>query len=364
MKISKKLVIEEANEVKKFFDKNKKLPKYATINNSQFTPPQYCYIFAKLISKMSLSTVNKMIVAEPKNSIVDNVNFTLSENEYVSLAQRVASFIESNKRCPSYANYKNKQIGYELYLFCFVKILSFYKEKGRLPSTCTFNSAEIKYTKKTTQTTKKTTATPTSSNTKKTKKDNCENPYVSAPHLTSSSNGLGQDYKYSCACNSMQQAFYKLTGKKISEKILCSWAGTTTKGTSENGIRTAVAKFNKEYKTNLKVTFKYFSDLGKTETERYTALGKLLCQKNKAVITHIGYQDSGEKINDKATFGHWEVLDRIDVKSKTVRALNSLGYRSGNGYKGHLQVRSWKVQSHYFAKTTGGQKAILIISKE
>ena len=62
MKISKKLIINEAYEVKKFFDKNKKLPKYATISNSQFTPPQYSYVFAKLVGKMSLPTVNKCSV--------------------------------------------------------------------------------------------------------------------------------------------------------------------------------------------------------------------------------------------------------------------------------------------------------------
>lgn len=137
MKISKKLIINEAYEVKRFFDKHKKLPKYATISNSQFTPPQYSYVFAKLVSKMSLPTVNKMSVASPKEDKGDVVDFTLKQNEYISIAQRVVDFMERNKRCPNYVEYKKKHISWSLYTYCFIKILSFYKENGRLPSTCT-----------------------------------------------------------------------------------------------------------------------------------------------------------------------------------------------------------------------------------
>ena len=122
MKISKKLIINEAYEVKRFFDKNKKLPKYATINNTQLTPSQYSYVFAKLVSKMSLPTVNKMPITNPKDDSGDVVDFTLSQYEYVDVAKRVVQFMETNKRCPNYATYKNKKIRWSLYTYCFIKM--------------------------------------------------------------------------------------------------------------------------------------------------------------------------------------------------------------------------------------------------
>ena len=131
MKVSKGLVVQEAKEIKEFVDKNKKLPKYATISNSQFAPPQYCYVLAKQISKMSLPTVSKITVKEPSNPVGDSVDLKMLLVDYVDLAQRVTTFIENNKQAPNYAKYKDKKIRFELYTYCFAKILSYYKENNR-----------------------------------------------------------------------------------------------------------------------------------------------------------------------------------------------------------------------------------------
>ena len=364
MKVSKKLILQEAIEIRNFTNKNKQLPKYATISNSEFQPSQYCYLLAKQISKMSLATISKIVVKEPTQSWGDTFkDVKIYKSDYIDIAKRVTNYIEVHKQAPNYASYKGKNIRFELYTYCFAKILSYYKENNRLPNYCTFNSSDLQNTKTTTTTNKKNPTTSTSSSKKPTKKDNCSNPYTSSPHLLTTQTGLGQNYHWDCSANAVQQCLYKLSGKTIKEDTLIKVGGVTTQGVGHQGINTMIAWFNKTYKTNYKVKWMNFSDLGNTRDKRFEELGKLICKPNVAVLTHIGYQDSGSKTGG-TTFGHYEVLDKVNTKTKYVRALNSLGNKKNkNAFYGHLQDRSFEVQANYFASTPSSQSALCIITK-
>ena len=372
MKISKKLVCQEAKEIKAFIDKNKKLPKYATINNSQFTPPQYAYILAKQISKMSLQTISKITVKNPSNPIGDTLkNVKVMKNDYIDMAQRVTKYIETNKQVPNYVTYKKSRVRFELYTYCFAKILAYFKENNTLPNYCLFNSSDVQNTTSNTTNTNKSTTTSTSNSTKTAKsnttKSTCTNPYTSKPHLTTTKTGLGQNYGWDCSANAVQQCLYKLSGRVISENTLIKVGGVGTSGVGHQGINTMIAWFNKKYNTNYQVQWKNFSDLGKTRDERFQALAKLICKPNIAVLTHIGYGNSGNSPITSSTkiFGHYEVIDKINTKTKYVRALNSLGNKiNSNAYAGHLQDRTYQTQASFFANTPYNQQALCIITKK
>ena len=142
--------------------------------------------------------------------------------------------------------------------------------------------------------------------------------------------------------------------------------GVTTAGVGHQGINTMIAWFNKTYNTTYKVQWKNFSDLGNDRDSRFQALAKLICKPNIAVICHIGYANSGNSpiTKNSKIFGHYEVLDKINTKTKYVRALNSLGNKiDNNAYAGHLQERTFETQASFFANTPGGQKALCIITK-
>lgn len=354
MKISKKLIINEAYEVKKFFDKNKKLPKYATINNTQLTPSQYSYVFIKLVSKMSLPTVNKMAISDARKDDGDVVDFTLSQNEYLDMARKIAYFMETNKRCPNYASHKGKNVKWSLYTYCFIKILSFYKEKGRLPTTCSFNSKEMQNTVTTTTTPKKTITTSTSSSKKTTVKSNCENPYTNYPKDTVQGSGrLGQKTSYYCLPHSFRSCMYKF-GLKLDETQIAKVMGTTQKGTGHEGVDYAIKWVKKNYGNEFTYEWKYLSDLGKTTTEQMTALGKLICKDDTDIIVHSQYQYK---------YGHYETIYKVDVAKKIVHVLNSLGYRDGIGYKGHVEQRSFDTFKGYINAKKGVQSICIIRKK-
>ena len=101
--------------------------------------------------------------------------------------------------------------------------------------------------------------------------------------------------------------------------------------------------------------------MGSSVGERFKNLGELLCNPNKGVFCHIGYQGDGSEAIG-TIYGHYEVLDIVNTSSKYVRALNSLGSKCGDPcYCGHLQDRRFDVQSKFLANI--GQKSICIITK-
>ena len=253
------------------------------------------------------------------------------------------------------------KVSFELYLYAISKIVLFIDKNKKLPNYCNFNKSFSSNAQKVTSTVKKEVKKSTSSS-KKT--NTCSNPYTSSPNLPESERG--QDTSYGCANNGEQEALYKLTGKIFKESELAKLSATTTKGTSHSGINTCIAAIAKKLGIKLTVKWVNFSSLGKTTDERFEALGKIICKSNKAVITHIAYMSGGEVPfnKDGVWYGHYEPIKSINTKTKTVKVLNSLGYKKASGgYKGHIQDRSFKVEASYLANTSGGQPSICIITK-
>ena len=300
----------------------------------------------------------KLLKQKPKNINVkapSNISYNHTINEkvykadYMDMLKRFVDYCEKHKQYPNYVTTKQSKTpsSYKLFAYCIDKIVRFIDKNGYYPNYCTFNYKDIQ---------SKTSSTK--------KSNNCTNPYVSSPHYTSNGcNKLGQCTPYYCGPHSIHQCLRKFGITKYSEKQLASWTGTTTNGSDHNGINTCIAKVAKESGVKLKTEWKNFSDLGKDTNSRFSALAKLLCKPNIAVLTHIGYQGSGESATG-ALFGHYECLDYINLTTKKVRALNSLGVKKSDGsYPGHLQYRSFQLQATYFRNTPKGQKAICIITK-
>ena len=346
IKIYKKTsILTEAKQIKQYIENNKKIPKSCTIDNGvTLSPYSLTYLMSQVIlnpkrTDYSLKAVIKYNSDKHKDTI-NNEKVYLTD--YQTMIKNFIQYCEEHKRVPSYITSisSKTRVSFELFMYCLSKIVVYYANNNTLPNYCTFNAKDITNTTTNNKTSKKTNNQSTSSNlyTQKGLNHNL------------GCNGLGQCTPYYCACNSLQQMFHKLYNKTVSEKTIASWAGTTTNGTSHQGINTAIHK----YDPNLKVSWKNFSDLGNTTEARFKKLGELMSDNNTAVFTHLAY---------KYRFGHYEVPYQIDTKNKTIKVLNSLGDRSGNGYLGYIETRTYNLEADYIRNTPGGQPSICIIRK-
>ena len=365
-KYSKSSIISEAGHVKTSIEKTRNIPKSCTLVSTILSAYSTSYLMASVISdgfKSKDYSLTSVVKYNSRKHIDTIAGEEVRKEDYMVMVKNFINYCKDHKRVPSYITTQKTRtkVSFELFMYGLSKIIVFYQKNKYLPNYCTFNKSTFSSTASSTTTSKKSNVSSTSSSKKKSK---CTNPYTSAPHLTDSN--MGQDTKYSCANNSEQQDLYKLLSIIFKESDLMKWSGTTTAGTSHQGIDTCIAYVAKKYNVKLTTKWVYFSDLGKTTEERFKALAEILCQQNKALLTHIAYMSGGEdEFNeDGPWYGHYEVIRRINIKTKMVQVLNSLGVKNSNGsYKGKLQERSYKVEASYLRNTPGGQKAICIITK-
>ena len=355
-----KTITEIAKKIKNYVEKEHKLPTIVKVDKKEYTYSTCAYLLASSVlnPNKEIELLSMNVAPNPSGDAVD---LKLTSNEYKSLAKNLITFMKSSssRRLPNYLIYKNKKIKQRVFIYSFAKIIVFYDENKRLPTSCKF---------KTSETTGKSTSSSTSNN-KKTvtsSKNNCNNPYTSTPHYTEEGVGkLGQETSYFCGPNMLHQMLKKFGVTKYSQEQLARWGGTTTSGTDPDSLKSVIEYVARKEKMNLVVERKYLSDFGINTYEQFKALAKLLCKPNVFIGTHIGYQDSGSVGGSSyKIFGHYECFDKIDVSKKQIRVLNSLGSKcSSKGYCGHLQWRSFDLEKLYI-NNKKGVKSIWVVTKK
>lgn len=366
MKVKKNIILTEAEQIKSFMEKNKKIPKACTLSDGTILSPySTTYLMANLIKNINSSSISLAnVIRYNADTHTDTINEKVMKEDYLFMIQNFLNFSVDHKRVPSYITTKKSKtkVSFELFMYCLAKIIVFYQNNKYLPNYCQFKKTDMSNTAKVTTTAKKTVTQSTSTSKKVT--NIAKTRYVSQPHwLVEGCNRLGQCTKYYCGVHIIIQMLKKFGITGYAEKQLAKYAATTTAGTSHQGILTAIAQVSKETKIKLTAKWVNFSDMGKTDEERFKAIGKLLEDPNTAVAWHIGYVDGGES-TEGTIIGHYEGLDIINLQTKYVRALNSLGKKKADGsYTGRLQDRKMSVQAYYARKTPGNQPAILIVKK-
>ena len=332
-----------ANTVKKYIDKNKKLPSTVTINKVKYTWPQLWYIFSYAVTNPGKSLTKVPSVKKSPKANGKVINEKITSSDYKDQAERILQYIKQKGHAPNFVTtVKSKtRVRPRVSIDALARAVVYYYEKKKL-LTVTFNSKRFKSSKPTT---------------------NCPGPrYESHPHFLNQGSGyLGQTTPSRCGPHSLRQCFKKF-GWDISESTLAEWAGTVEgSGTDHQGLETAIAMVAKKKGVKLKVTWYNLSSLGNTTAEQFKKLGEMLCQKNIAGFLHLWYSGSGDYIDDENACGHYEAIDRVNTQTKYVRALNSLGSRDGYGYYGHLQDRTFNLEAHYVSGIS--QKSVCIITK-
>lgn len=329
-----------ANSIKTYVEKNKTFPNTITVDGTQYTYGQMAYILAYAINNLG-KPADVFKVNGASKSTGDTINENIVTSDYKDIAKRVANYIKTHKQCPNYATTakSKKRLRPRVFIYMFARIIVWYNNHKSLPNYANANSGYFTGSTSTTQTTT----------------NNCTNPYTSTPHPTASGcNGMAQNTPTWCGPSALHKGLYKFGIRDISQAQLAAWAGTGSAGTSHAGLQTAIAKVNRQKGTNITLKWYNLSDLG------WKKIGELLCKPNVAVFCHILYKNGGT-CSGRGNFGHYELLVKVNLSTKYVKVLNSLGSKCGRCYCGYYQDRTIACQERFIKGIS--QKSIAVLEK-
>jgi hypothetical protein len=128
-----------ASTIKKYYEKNNKLPASVTVAKHAYTMPEFLYLMESAVSQLGSSNKNavKCIYgvkspAKPSGDTIDSKN--LYKSGYLTLARKVVNYAEKNKAVPNYVASAVGKIAYSELIDSSSRILTYYKSNNALPS--------------------------------------------------------------------------------------------------------------------------------------------------------------------------------------------------------------------------------------
>ena len=146
-------ILAAATKVRNYVNSYKRLPETVTVGSYKISIEEFSYLMSETIvglNKGSISSVSTLEGIQDVESGGDSMNAKIYKEQYVGLANRAMTYIQKNKVPARYAaaysssNSKVGNAGFDLYTYCFAKILVFYDANKYLPNYCTFESSVFK----------------------------------------------------------------------------------------------------------------------------------------------------------------------------------------------------------------------------
>ena len=143
-------ILAAATKVRNYVNSYKRLPETVTVGSYKISIEEFSYLMSETIvglNKGSISSVSTLEGIQDVESGGDSMNAKIYKEQYVDLANRAMTYIQKNKVPARYAaaysssNSKVGNAGFDLYTYCFAKILVFYDANKYLPNYCTFESS-------------------------------------------------------------------------------------------------------------------------------------------------------------------------------------------------------------------------------
>ncbi|MDP3066101.1 MAG: pseudomurein-binding repeat-containing protein [Methanobacteriaceae archaeon] len=132
-----KQISDAAGRVKVFIEENQKLPNFVTISSLQVSMPQFLYLLTAATSQANsgvLTSTALKSAADPTGPLEDMKNGTINKSEFVDLASRIKSFMDSNRIAPNYASTSLGKIRYESLIYLYSRVMNYYGANNQLPN--------------------------------------------------------------------------------------------------------------------------------------------------------------------------------------------------------------------------------------
>lgn len=127
-------ICEAAGRVNTFIEANHALPNYVQIGSLQVSMPQFLRLLCNGVLQTSTTPIEIKGVATPENPSEDMHSGNLDKNEYLDLASRIKSFMDSNVMAPNYGSTTLGKIGYESLIYLYSRVMNFYGTNHALPN--------------------------------------------------------------------------------------------------------------------------------------------------------------------------------------------------------------------------------------
>ena len=132
-----------SGDVKNYVETNKSLPSSVNIDNQQVTPSQFLYLLAQGVQNVNKSNTTPItlktvgVATSPSENVASG---TLTISEYISIASKITTFINTNGRLPNYVTTSLGTMRYENVIYTFSTIMAQYKTNNILPNTVSVKS--------------------------------------------------------------------------------------------------------------------------------------------------------------------------------------------------------------------------------
>lgn len=126
-----------ASKVKAYIEKNNCLPTYVQIGTRQGTMPEFLRLLTAGLLKVSSGSSGTIAIKSalpPVKPIADLKNGNINKSEYLVMAGKIISFIDSNGKAPNYASSTLGKIQYESLVYMYSRIMNYYGTNKVLPN--------------------------------------------------------------------------------------------------------------------------------------------------------------------------------------------------------------------------------------
>ena len=125
-----------AKDVKAYIEANHKMPVYITVGGKRFNQAQFLHLLTSDIIRVnsgSTSAVTIKSVSVPGTATDTVKTGNILKTEYLNIANRVLSYINTNSKAPTYAASSRGNIRFTSLIYMYSKIMAYYYTNGRLP---------------------------------------------------------------------------------------------------------------------------------------------------------------------------------------------------------------------------------------
>lgn len=138
-------VVNASSVVKSYVETNHTLPNTVNISGKQVNMQQFLELSTTAVTNINNKSNATIAIKDYSNATATSENITnrnISKTEYLDIANRVKSYMDSNGRAPNYAtlNSTGETISFESMVYMYSKVLNYYKTNNVLPNYVSVNS--------------------------------------------------------------------------------------------------------------------------------------------------------------------------------------------------------------------------------